>query len=143
MPKGVVNMVTGGGRSVGEPLMNHPAVKVVSFTGSTEIGSHVSRACAPDFKHCSLEMGGKNCMLVMPSAKLDLAVDGALWGAFGTTGQRCTATSRIVCHKDVYKSFLDKLVDRVRKLRVGNGLDPETDMVLLSMPHSSRRICVI
>lgn len=128
IPKGVVNMVTGTGGAVGDPLMNHPAVKIVSFTGSTEIGSKVSKACAPDFKHCSLEMGGKNCMMVMPSAKIDLAVDGALWGSFGTTGQRCTATSRIVVHKDVYKQFLDKFAERTKKLRVGNGLDPAVDM---------------
>jgi len=128
MPKGVVNMVTGTGSGVGDPLMHHPAIKVVSFTGSSEIGQVVSKACAPDFKHCSLEMGGKNAMMVMPSAKLELAVDGALWGAFGTTGQRCTATSRIIVHKDVYKSFLDKFVERVKKLRVGNGLDPNVDM---------------
>ncbi len=128
MPKGVVNMVTGTGSGVGDPLMNHPAIKVVSFTGSSEIGQVVSKACAPDFKHCSLEMGGKNAMMIMPSAKLDLAVDGALWGSFGTTGQRCTATSRIIVHKDVYKSFLDKFVERVKKLRVGNGLDPNVDM---------------
>lgn len=128
MPKGIVNMVTGTGSGVGDPLMHHPAIKVVSFTGSSEIGQVVSKACAPDFKHCSLEMGGKNAMMVMPSAKLELAVDGALWGAFGTTGQRCTATSRIIVHKDVYKPFLDKFVERVKKLRVGNGLDPNVDM---------------
>ncbi len=128
MPKGVVNMVTGTGSGVGDPLMHHPAIKIVSFTGSSEIGQVVSKACAPDFKHCSLEMGGKNAMMVMPSAKLELAVDGALWGAFGTTGQRCTATSRIIVHKDVYKSFLEKFVERVKKLRVGNGLDPNVDM---------------
>ncbi len=128
MPKGVVNMVTGTGSGVGDPLMNNRDVKVVSFTGSTEIGSVVSKACAPDFKHCSLEMGGKNAMMVMPSAKLELAVDGALWGAFGTTGQRCTATSRIIVHKDVYKQFVEKLAERAKKLRVGNGLDPNVDM---------------
>ncbi len=128
MPKGVVNMVTGTGSGVGDPLMNNRDIKVVSFTGSTEIGSVVSKACAPDFKHCSLEMGGKNAMMVMPSAKLELAVDGALWGAFGTTGQRCTATSRIIVHKDVYKQFVEKLAERAKKLRVGNGLDPNVDM---------------
>ncbi len=128
IPKGVINLVTGTGSQVGDPLMHHPDVKIVSFTGSSEIGSLVSRACAPDFKHCSLEMGGKNCMLIMSSAKLDLAVDGALWGAFGTTGQRCTATSRIVAHKDVYKQFIEKLTERARKLKVGNGLQENVDM---------------
>jgi aldehyde dehydrogenase (NAD+) len=128
LPKGVVNVVTGSGRSVGDPLMRHPEVKVVSFTGSTEIGQVVSKACAPDFKHCSLEMGGKNVQMIMNSAKLDLAVDGALWGAFGTTGQRCTATSRIVVHKDVYDRFLEMFVERAKSLKVGNGLDESVEM---------------
>jgi len=135
VPKGVVNMVTGSGGAVGDPLMHHPDVKIVSFTGSTEIGSAVSKACAPDFKHCSLEMGGKNCMLIMQTAKLDLAVDGALWGAFGTTGQRCTATSRIVVHKDVYNRFLEMYTERAKKLKVGNGLEPDSDMGLAVNQH--------
>ncbi len=84
-----------------DALINNPAVKVVSFTGSTEVGRKVSEACAPNFKHSCLEMGGKNVQIVMDDAKLDLAVDGALWGAFGTTGQRCTATSRLIVHKNV------------------------------------------
>lgn len=128
LPKGVLNLVTGTGSEVGNPLMTHPDVKVVSFTGSTEVGRAVSEACAPQFKHCHLEMGGKNVILVMEDAKIDLAVDGAIWGGFGTTGQRCTAASRVVVHKRVYKEFLKQFVERARKLRVGNGLDPQVDM---------------
>ena len=110
LPKGVVNMVTGSGSKVGSPLMHHRDVDIVSFTGSTEIGRKVSEACAPGFKHCHLEMGGKNVIMVMDDARLDLAVDGALWGGFGTTGQRCTAASRVAVHEKVYKEFVDRFV---------------------------------
>ena len=128
VPPGVVNMVTGSGREVGEPLINHPEVKLVSFTGSTEVGRSVSSLCGPHFKHSCLEMGGKNPQIVMDDADLDLAVEGALWGAFGTTGQRCTATSRVIVHKKVYKEFVTCYVERAKALKVGNGLDPKTDM---------------
>ena len=101
LPKGVLNLVTGSGGKVGVPLMKHSDVKVVSFTGSTEVGRMVSEACAPDFRHCHLEMGGKNMIIVMDDADLGLALDGALWGGFGTTGQRCTAASRVAVHKKV------------------------------------------
>ncbi len=128
LPPGVFNVVTGAGSALGDPMINNPAVRVVSFTGSTEIGRKISEACATDFKHCCLEMGGKNVQIVMDDARLDLAVDGALWGAFGTTGQRCTATSRIVCHKDVIKEFTERLVERAKSLKVGNGLDESVQM---------------
>jgi len=128
LPKGVVNMVTGGGSRVGTPLMTHPDVRMVSFTGSTEVGRKVSEACAPAFKHCHLEMGGKNIILVMDDARLDLAVDGAIWGGFGTTGQRCTAASRVAVHKKVYPAFVEQFVARAKALRVGNGLDPKVQM---------------
>jgi len=128
IPRGVLNILTGSGRNVGEPLMKHPDVRVVSFTGSTEIGRVVSTACAADFKHCTLEMGGKNIIIVMDDANLDLAVDGAIWGGFGTTGQRCTAASRVTVHKKVYKEFLDKFTAGAKSLKVGNGLDSSTDM---------------
>ncbi|MBZ5537118.1 MAG: aldehyde dehydrogenase family protein [Acidobacteriia bacterium] len=128
LPRGVLNLVTGSGSEVGDPLMTHPDVKVVSFTGSTDVGRAVSEACAPQFKHCHLEMGGKNVIIVMDDAKLDLAVDGAIWGGFGTTGQRCTASSRIVVHKRAYKEFIKMFVERAKKLRVGNGLNPEVEM---------------
>ena len=128
LPKGVVNMVTGSGGNVGSPLMGHLDVGVVSFTGSTEIGRRVSEACAPQFKHCHLEMGGKNVIMVMDDARLDLAVEGALWGGFGTTGQRCTAASRVVVHEKVYREFVERFVAGVRALRVGNGLEARVQM---------------
>jgi aldehyde dehydrogenase (NAD+) len=128
VPRGVVNLVSGDGPNAGAPLSEHKEVPVVSFTGSTAVGRIIAQACAPDFKHCSLEMGGKNIIIVMEDANLDLAVDGAVWGGFGTTGQRCTAASRVAVHKDVYKEFVDRFVDRVKSLKVGDGLDASTDM---------------
>ncbi len=124
VPRGVVNLVTGTGGEVGCHLIRHSGVAAVSFTGSTEIGREVSQACAGSFKHCCLEMGGKNVIMVLDDANLDLAVEGAVWGGFGTTGQRCTATSRVVVQKGVYKDFVERFVSRARALKVGNGLDP-------------------
>ena len=103
IPKGVVNMVTGDGDEVGTPLTTHAAVQVVSFTGSTHVGRIVNQAAAPTFKKVHLEMGGKNVIMIMDDANLELAVDGCLWGGFGTTGQRCTAASRVVVHEKVYE----------------------------------------
>jgi acyl-CoA reductase-like NAD-dependent aldehyde dehydrogenase len=128
LPPGTVNVVTGGGGRVGSPLMNHAEVLIVSFTGSTGVGQKVSVACAPAFKHCHLEMGGKNIIMVMDDARLDLAVEGALWGGFGTSGQRCTAASRVAVHKKVYRDFVAEFVARAKALRVGNGLDPKVEM---------------
>src|ERR1700688_1681271 len=123
LPRGVMNVVFGEGPDAGAPMLNHPDVRLVSFTGSTEVGRIISQACAPTFKKCHLEMGGKNIIIVMNDANIDLAVEGAIWGGFGTTGQRCTAASRIAVHKKVYKEFMDRLTERAGKLRVGNGLD--------------------
>src|SRR5919199_71279 len=128
IPAGVVNVVTGHGEIVGAALTEHPSVRLISFTGSTETGRLVASACAERNAICSLEMGGKNAIIVMDDADIDLAVEGAVWGAFGTSGQRCTASSRVVVHKKVYKKFTQKLVERARGLRVGNGLDERTDM---------------
>ena len=128
VPRGVVNLVTGTGSEVGAPLLRQADVRLVSFTGSTEVGQEVSKACAASFKHTCLEMGGKNVILVMDDAKLDLAVDGAAWGGFGTTGQRCTAASRVVVDKKVYREFMERFVERARRLKAGNGLDPEVQM---------------
>ncbi len=128
VPKGVVNLVTGSGSVVGEALISHPYVKIVSFTGSSEVGAHIASKAGALFKKVSLEMGGKNAQIVMDDANLELAVDGAIWGGFGTTGQRCTATSRVIVHKDVYKKFLEMFVERAKALKVGNGLDPSTDV---------------
>ncbi len=128
IPRGVVNMVTGDGDEVGTPLTSHDAVRVVSFTGSTHVGRIVNKAAAPGFKKVHLEMGGKNVIMIMDDADLELAVDGCLWGGFGTTGQRCTAASRVVVHEKVYKRFVDAFVDRAKSLVVGDGLDPKTQM---------------
>ena len=118
----------GEGPTAGAPLLDHPDIELVSFTGSTEVGRIVSKACAPSFKKCHLEMGGKNIIIIMDDANLDLAVDGAVWGGFGTTGQRCTAASRVAVHKDVYGEFVKKFVARVKELKVGDCLDPDTEM---------------
>ena len=123
LPAGVVNLITGSGSGVGQPLIEDDRVRVISFTGSTDVGRRVSVSCAPKFKHSCLEMGGKNVQIIMDDADVDLAVEGALWGAFGTTGQRCTATSRLICHKNVFGEVVQKMADRAAKLKVGNGLD--------------------
>jgi alpha-ketoglutaric semialdehyde dehydrogenase len=128
VPAGVVNLVTGGGEEIGGVLSQHDTVRVVSFTGSTDVGRTVSEKAAPSFKKVHLEMGGKNVIMVMDDANLELAVEGCLWGGFGTSGQRCTAASRVVVHEKVYKSFVDQFVARARALRVGDGLDPKTQM---------------
>ena len=128
IPKGVVNFITGSGGELGDPLMKSPDVKLVSFTGSTAVGRTVSEACAPSFKHTNLEMGGKNAIMVMDDAKMDLAVEGAIWGGFGTTGQRCTAASRVIVHKKILKQFTDEFVERAKALKVGNGLDSSVEM---------------
>ncbi len=123
LPPGVVNIVCGSGSGAGAALVEHPHVRAVSFTGSSAVGSHVGQRAAATFKQVSLEMGGKNAMIVMDDANLDLALDGGLWGAFGTTGQRCTATSRILLHKKIAAEFTEKFVARAKALKIGNGLD--------------------
>ena len=128
LPAGVVNLVSGDGPGAGAPLAEHKDVPVISFTGSTATGRIIAQTCAPDFKHCSLEMGGKNIILVMEDANLDLAIDGAIWGGFGTTGQRCTAASRIGVHKSVYGEFVSRFAARAQKLKVGNGLYPSVEV---------------
>lgn len=128
VPPGVVNLVMGSGTEVGAPLSQHSGVSVVSFTGSCEVGNLVASTCASSFRHVHLEMGGKNVLMVMDDGDIDLAVDGALWGGFGTSGQRCTAASRVVVHKKVIGEFTRKFVERASKLRVGDGLDPKVDV---------------
>ncbi len=127
LPKGVVNMVTGDA-DVGTAMTTDPRVSVVSFTGSTNVGRQVNLAAAPTFKKVHLEMGGKNVVMIMDDANLELAVDGCLWAGFGTTGQRCTAASRVVVHEKVYKKFVTEFVARAKALKVGDGLLPETEM---------------
>ena len=128
LPKGVVNIVTGFGPEAGAPMLCHADVRAISFTGSSEVGRMIGEIAAKSFKHCSLEMGGKNAIIVLDDANVDLAVDGAVWGGFGTTGQRCTAASRVVVQKGAYNQFMDKFSGQVRELKVGNGLDESTSM---------------
>ncbi|MGI8639676.1 MAG: aldehyde dehydrogenase family protein [Pyrinomonadaceae bacterium] len=128
IPKGVVNLVNGHGADVGAPLVNHKDIRLISFTGSTDTGRIIAEQCAAQNKIVSLEMGGKNAIIVMDDADIDNAVEGSLWGAFGTSGQRCTASSRLVVHKKVYKKFTEKLVERAKRLKVGNGLDAKTEV---------------
>ncbi|HEX4319349.1 MAG TPA: aldehyde dehydrogenase family protein [Acidobacteriaceae bacterium] len=128
LPPGVVNIVSGYGPEAGAPLVEHPDVRAISFTGSSAVGSHVGQRASANFKPVSLEMGGKNAMIVMDDANLELALEGALWGAFGTTGQRCTATSRILLHKSITAEFTQKLVARAQALSVGDGLKEGTEV---------------
>ena len=128
VPPGVVNLVTGYGETVGAAISNHRDLRLISFTGSTETGRTVAYACAERNAICSLEMGGKNAIIIMEDADVDNAVEGSVWGAFGTSGQRCTASSRLIVHKKVYKQFAAKLVERTKALRVGNGSDPKVEV---------------
>jgi aldehyde dehydrogenase (NAD+) len=128
LPKGVVNIVTGFGSEVGTPITEHADVRAISLTGSSAVGRIVGTTAAKSFKHCSLELGGKNPMIVLDDANLDLAIEGGLWGGFGTTGQRCTATSRIIVQKGIYADFIERYVERAKALKVGNGMDETVEM---------------
>jgi alpha-ketoglutaric semialdehyde dehydrogenase len=128
IPAGVVNLVLGSSPKLGEQLVNHPDVGVISFTGSTQTGTKVAEAAARTHKRVALEMGGKNSIMVMDDADLDLAVDGILWSAFGTTGQRCTACSRLIVQEGAKEKLTAKLLARMNKLKVGSGLEASTDV---------------
>jgi aldehyde dehydrogenase (NAD+) len=128
IPKGVVNIVHGGGSTVGERLVEHPDVPVITFTGSRETGVGVTKAAADRLKHVHLELGGKNAIIVMDDADLDLAVDGILWSAFGTSGQRCTAASRVIVQESVYDALATPLVERAEQMRLGPGWEEDTDV---------------
>jgi aldehyde dehydrogenase (NAD+) len=128
VPAGVINLVMGPGSTVGTALLEHPDVALISFTGSTDAGNAVAVEAARRLKRVSLEMGGKNAIIVMDDADLDLALEGILWSAFGTSGQRCTAASRVIVHRAVQKELEDRLVARMEKLRLGNGLESTTDV---------------
>jgi alpha-ketoglutaric semialdehyde dehydrogenase len=128
IPEGVVNIVHGAGSEVGSAITSHPDIDLISFTGSTAVGKQIQRDATETLKRVSLELGGKNAQIVMDDADLDLALDGVLWGAFGTTGQRCTATSRLILHEKIYDKFMSLLVERTKKLRLGDGLLPTTDV---------------
>jgi alpha-ketoglutaric semialdehyde dehydrogenase len=128
VPAGVLNIVSGVGEEAGKALTDHPAARLISFTGSTQVGRIVGAAAARSDKICSLEMGGKNVVMIMEDADLELAVEGVLWGAFGTSGQRCTAASRVVVHKKVAKKFTSMLVEGAQALRLGNGASEKSDV---------------
>jgi aldehyde dehydrogenase (NAD+) len=128
LPEKVIQLVNGYGPSAGMPLVEHPEVKLISFTGSTPVGKLISSVASKDLKRVSLELGGKNAQIVMPDADLDLALEGVLWGAFGTAGQRCTATSRLILHEAIHDKFLAMLITRAEKLRLGNGLEPTSEV---------------
>lgn len=128
LPPGVLNFVTGPGGKVGNAIVDDPRVRAISVTGSTEVGRQIAGRCGQLMKRISCELGGKNAICVAEDADMDLVLEGAVWGAFGTAGQRCTAASRIVVHKSRYKEFLDKFVERTRALRLGNGLDASVDV---------------
>jgi aldehyde dehydrogenase (NAD+) len=128
VPAGVVNLVHGRGEEVGAALVRHRDVQLVSFTGSAAVGREIASVCGQNLKRVSLELGGKNAQIVMEDADIELAVEGAHWGAFGTTGQRCTATSRLIVHRDVAKKVADALVARAQKIKIGDGLDESVEM---------------
>ena len=128
IPSGVVNVVTGSGGEVGNPIVAHPDVRVISFTGHTDTGVEISRTAAETLKRVSLELGGKNPIVIWEDADLDLALDSVVWSAFGTSGQRCTAASRIVVHRSVHDQFVQSLRGRVASLVLGSGLDDATDV---------------
>ncbi|HEU4569245.1 MAG TPA: aldehyde dehydrogenase family protein [Gemmatimonadales bacterium] len=128
LPPEVIQLVHGRGATAGQALVDHPDVPVISFTGSTATGSRIGETCGRMHKRLSLEMGGKNAMIVMDDADLDLALDGVLWGAFGTTGQRCTATSRLILHRKVHDRFLARVADAAERLTLGDGRKAGTDV---------------
>ncbi|MCB0728696.1 MAG: aldehyde dehydrogenase family protein, partial [Ignavibacteriae bacterium] len=125
---GVINIVHGKGSIVGEAIISHKDVDLISFTGSTKVGKRINEVAGGELKRVSLELGGKNAQIVMNDADQELALEAVLWGAFGTTGQRCTATSRLILHKDIYDEFLKKLTDRAKKLKLGYGNDKGIDV---------------
>src|SRR5262249_1737119 len=128
LPPGVLNLVMGSGAEVGMPLVRHPDVAAISFTGSNEVGREVNVEAAGGLKRVTLELGGKNAIIVLDDADLDLAVDGILWSAFGTTGQRCTACSRLIVQKGIRPRLQERLLERIARLRLGHGLDEGTDV---------------
>ncbi len=139
-PAGVVNLVTGSGTEVGDPIVDSPDVAVISFTGHSSTGKSIAERAARRLKRVSLELGGKNGVVVLKDADLDLATDGILWSAFGTTGQRCTACSRVIVEKAVVEPLLERLETRAKKLRLGPGLEETTDVGPLINPGAVEKV---
>ncbi|MGH2493139.1 MAG: aldehyde dehydrogenase family protein [Ktedonobacteraceae bacterium] len=128
LPAGVLNVITGPGGSLGDAIASHPRISMISLTGSTEVGRRVAEVCGRDLRRCTLELGGKNAVVVLEDADLDLAVASVTSGAFGTTGQRCTATSRVIVQRSAQKAFTERLIAAAEKLQIGDGLNPQIDM---------------
>jgi acyl-CoA reductase-like NAD-dependent aldehyde dehydrogenase len=140
LPPGVLNLVHGMGEEAGDALVTHPDVRGVSFTGSLEVGRHIAETCGRLMKRCSLELGSKNVLIVMPDADLELAVEASAWGAFATSGQRCTATSRLVVHEAARDEFTSRLLERVKGMKVGSGLDPGVELAPVINERQKRRV---
>jgi len=128
VPSGVLNLVTGRGSVVGRAIVEHPGVTAISFTGGVSTGKTIYAGAAELLKPVHLELGGKNPLIVMDDAMLDLAIEGVMFGAFGTAGQRCTAASRLVLHEDIYDEAMEMLLEQVERMRIGDPLDPDVDM---------------
>jgi acyl-CoA reductase-like NAD-dependent aldehyde dehydrogenase len=140
LPPDVIQLLHGVGEEVGAEIVEHPRIPVVSFTGSTQTGAHIGAVCGRMHKRLSLEMGGKNAQIVMADADLELALDGVLWGAFGTTGQRCTATSRLLLQAEIHDAFLDRLAQRASNLRLGNGIEDGVEVGPLINQQALERV---
>jgi len=139
-PPGVVNMLAGSGAVVGDGIVQHPDIRAVSFTGGVDTGRHVYESAAKKMIKVGLELGGKNPIIAMDDANIDLLMDGVMFGAFGTAGQRCTATSRLIVHEKVYDQVVEELVERMEKLRVGNPLDETVDMGPVASPDQEKKV---
>jgi len=140
LPPGVFNMVTGFGGVVGDGIIEHPGIRGVSFTGGVETGREVYQKAARRLIKVGLELGGKNAVILMEDADLDLAMDGIVFGAFGTAGQRCTATSRLIVHKDIFEDVLGRITERAEALRLGNPIDPKTDVGPVASPDQEKKV---
>lgn len=139
-PPGVVNMLTGSGSMVGDGIVAHPDIRAVSFTGGVDTGKHVYESAAKKMIKVGLELGGKNAIIAMDDASVELLMDGVMFGAFGTAGQRCTATSRLIVHEKLYDAVVNELVERAEKLRIGNPLDAQTDMGPVASADQEKKV---
>ena len=128
LPKGVLNLVLGSGSDLGDHIVKHPNVDLISFTGSSDTGAHISEIAGRLLKRVSAELGGKNAIIVLDDADVDLSLEGIVWSAFGTSGQRCTAASRVIAHRGIANDLIDKLVGRAKKMKMGHGLEASTDL---------------
>lgn len=140
LPPGVLNFVTGLGSVVGQEIIENPQIKAISFTGGVSAGIDIYSKASKLLKSVHLELGGKNPQIIMNDAKIDLAIEGVLFGAFGSAGQRCTATSRLIIHKDVYDIVLEKLLEQLKSMKIGDPLDPTTDMGPVADQNQERKI---